>query len=64
MNNECLHCKWLKLETLEAGICRREKGENALRPVVKITDTCTDWLDAGPQYHIRMGWIKNQKKKV
>lgn len=64
MRKECLKCKWLKLETTESGICRKEKGKDAPRPVVKVSDSCGDWQDAGQQYHIRMGWLKNQKKKI
>jgi hypothetical protein len=51
------------MDDIYSGICRKIKGRNSIRPAVKNGDSCCDWQDAGPQYHIRMGWIKNQKKK-
>ena len=63
MSKECLNCRWLKLNDIDSGICRKVKGKDAPRPMVKASDTCVDWQDAGQQYHIRMGWIKSQQKK-
>ncbi len=63
MASECLRCRWFKMDDINSGLCRRVKGEDAPRPVVQSGDTCADWQDAGQQYHIRMGWIKGQKKK-
>lgn len=60
MDKKCLKCRWLKLEDVSSGICRKAKGKDAPRPRVKITDACDDWQNAGQQYHIRMGWLKNQ----
>ena len=63
MDKKCLKCRWFKMEDIHSGICRRIKGKDAPRPAVQATDTCDHWQDAGQQYHIRMGWIKGQKKK-
>ncbi len=63
MKVECLRCRWFKMDNIHSGVCRRLKGKNAPRPMVKDVDTCSDWQDAGPQFHIRVGWIKNQKKQ-
>jgi hypothetical protein len=61
VNKECLNCRWLKLDDIYSGICRKLQGKDAPRPMVKTTYSCGDWQNAGQQYHIRMGWIKNQK---
>lgn len=64
MKKECLNCRWFKMNEVHAGVCRRLKGKDAARPAVLAVDTCGDWQDAGPQYHIRKGWIKNQQKRM
>lgn len=64
MKKECLNCRWFKMNDIHTGLCRKIKGNDAPRPVVKGGACCEDWQDAGPQYHIRVGWIKNQKKKI
>lgn len=63
MDRICLRCRWLKLDDVYSGICRKAKGKGAPRPLVKVTDSCGDWKDAGQQYHIRMGWIKSQQSQ-
>jgi hypothetical protein len=64
MKKECLNCRWFKLNDIHVGLCRKVKGKGAPRPVVKGKECCGGWQDAGPQYHVRVGWIKNQKGKI
>ncbi len=63
MEKVCLTCKFLKVDDVQSGVCRKVKGKDAPRPLKAHTDTCADWLDAGQQYSIRKGWIRAQQKK-
>ncbi|MBU0681847.1 MAG: hypothetical protein KKD73_10545 [Proteobacteria bacterium] len=63
MEKVCLNCKFFKVDDLQAGVCRKVKGEGAPRPLKRHGDTCDGWQDAGQQYSIRMGWIMAQQKK-
>lgn len=64
MEKVCIHCKFLKVEDVYSGVCRKVKGKDAPRPLMRHTDTCADWQDAGQQYSIRKGWIQAQHKKT
>lgn len=63
MGKVCLKCKFLKVEDVQSGVCRKVKGNDAPRPLKSHTDTCPDWQDAGQHYSIRKGWIQAQQKK-
>ena len=54
----CLSCKYLRLENVESGICRVDKGLTKLYPVKEKSESCEKWLNCGQQYFIRLGWIK------
>lgn len=56
----CLSCKYFRLETVDAGICRVMKDSDKNYPVKQQTDDCVKWLDCGQQYYIRLGWVKAQ----
>ena len=56
----CLNCKYFRLESVDAGICRVMKNSDKNYPVKKQTDDCVEWQDCGQQYYIRLGWIKAQ----
>ena len=56
----CLSCKYFRLETVDAGICRVLKNIDKNYPVKNQTDDCVKWQDCGQQYYIRLGWIKAQ----
>ncbi len=64
MEKVCLNCKFLKVDDVQSGLCRKVKGTDAPRPLKLHTDTCADWQDAGQQYSIRKGWIQAQQKKA
>ena len=54
----CLSCKHFRLESVETGLCRVNKGQNKNYPKKHKNDDCTGWHDCGQQYFIRLGWIK------
>ncbi len=56
-NKTCLNCKKFRLEDTQSGVCRQDKTVEHY-PMKSKDDTCENWLDAGHQYHIRLGWIK------
>lgn len=56
----CLSCKYFRLETVDAGICRVMKNSDKNYPSKNQTDDCVEWKDCGQQYYIRLGWIKAQ----
>jgi hypothetical protein len=53
----CLNCKTFRLEDTQSGICRVDKTVESY-PMKGIKEGCERWVDAGQQYHIRLGWIK------
>ena len=61
-NKTCLNCKKFRLEDPHSGVCRQDKTVEHY-PMKGKDDTCEKWLDAGQQYHIRLGWIKTTLKK-
>jgi len=58
----CLNCKTFRLEDTETGICRVDKTVKQY-PKMGIEDSCEQWVDAGQQYHIRLGWIEKTLAK-
>ena len=56
----CLTCKHFRLESVEAGLCRVNKGQDKNYPTKQKNDDCVRWHDCGQQYFIRLGWIKAQ----
>ena len=58
----CLSCKRFHLVDVHQGKCRKDKGkiDKSEYPVMKHADRCDDWIDAGQDYYIRVGWIKRQ----
>ncbi len=63
MEKSCLQCHYFKVEGLQSGVCRLEKGPAAPRPMKKLDDSCENWRDCGQQYHIRLGWLRAQREK-
>ena len=57
----CLNCKKFRLIDTESGVCRVDKTVDNY-PVKGTKENCTQWIDAGQQYYIRLGWIKKQQK--
>ena len=53
----CLNCKTFRLEDTQSGICRVDKTVESY-PTKGVKESCERWVDAGQQYHIRLGWIK------
>lgn len=62
----CLSCKHFHLVDAQQGKCRVDKGKIDKNdyPGKQPQDTCSDWLDGGQQYYIRVGWIKSAKEKA
>ncbi len=58
----CLSCKFYKLEDKFSGLCRVEK-KNKPYPMMLHNDVCEKWSEAGQQYYIRKGWVKNKEKE-
>ena len=58
----CLSCKFFRPEDQFTGRCRVDKGrvDHNKYPMMKHDDLCDRWEDAGQQYFIRVGWIKNR----
>ncbi|MFH0781005.1 MAG: hypothetical protein V2B20_03505 [Pseudomonadota bacterium] len=57
----CLSCKFYRLDDINSGVCRVDKGTSADYPQKHTDDQCSRWLDSGQQYFIRVGWIKAKK---
>lgn len=57
----CLRCRHYRPVDVSTGKCRLERGviEPAAYPQMKHEDSCASWKDAGQQYYIRLGWVKN-----
>lgn len=60
----CLRCKYFRLETIDAGLCRVEKDTDKKYPVMDKNGHCLKWCDCGQQYFIRLGWIKAKNKDL
>jgi len=60
----CLRCKYFRLETVEAGLCRVDKNTDKNYPAMDKNDHCPRWRDCGQQYYIRLGWIKAKTNAV
>lgn len=58
----CLACTFYRLTDLTTGACKEDKSLRPDYPVMKPEDSCVKWQDAGQQYYIRLGWLKNKKK--
>ncbi len=54
----CLSCKFYRLDDINSGVCRVDKGSSTDYPQKKTNDQCSRWRDSGQQYFIRVGWIK------
>jgi len=61
--HNCLACSFFRLKDTEAGVCKVDKDVRPHYPVKKPVESCTKWQDAGQQYHIRLGWLKNKKNE-
>lgn len=61
----CLSCKHYRPTDEVQGKCRVDKGniDPSVYPVMNHEDGCDLWKDAGQQYHIRVGWIRNLKSR-
>ncbi|THB71289.1 MAG: hypothetical protein D6B25_18925 [Desulfobulbaceae bacterium] len=62
----CLNCKFFRPEDIYSGRCRVDKAtlDHQRYPVMRNDDCCPKWKDAGQQYYIRLGWLKNLKAKT
>ncbi len=57
----CLSCKHFRpIDTL-SGKCRVDRSTLPASdyPLMGHQDSCAAWKDAGQQYYIRVGWVKN-----
>lgn len=57
----CLSCKHFRPVDTVSGKCRVERSttDASAYPLMKHRDSCASWKDAGQQYYIRVGWVKN-----
>ncbi|TKB27708.1 hypothetical protein FCL47_06150 [Desulfopila sp. IMCC35006] len=60
----CLRCKYFRLESVDAGLCRVDKDTDKNYPVMDKNDHCLKWRDCGQQYFIRLGWIKAKTNEL
>ena len=67
MERNCLNCKFYKVEDEFSGYCRKKSSEGEAGKktyqMVRADEVCENWINAGQQYFIRLGWIEAQKKK-
>jgi len=58
---KCLSCKFFRPEDQSNGRCRVDKArlDHYDYPIMRHDDLCERWTDAGQQYYIRVGWVKN-----
>jgi hypothetical protein len=54
----CLSCKYFRLENIDGGICRVDKGGIKNYPRKEKNNYCGRWRNCGQQYFIRLGWLK------
>ena len=63
MKTHCLSCKYYMIKDHLTGLCRQEvltSGNRAAeKPQVHADHSCSDWINCGLTYYIRLGWIKN-----
>ena len=61
----CLSCKHYRPTHISQGKCRLGRGtiDPSDYPFMNHEDGCESWKDAGQQYHIRVGWIRNMKDR-
>ena len=57
---QCLNCKFYRLENISSGVCRVDKDIDKNYPQMQNDDCCPRWKNCGQQYYIRIGWIKGQ----
>jgi hypothetical protein len=57
----CLSCKHFRPVDALRGKCRVDRAVIAASayPLMLHQDSCVSWKDAGQQYYIRVGWVKN-----
>ncbi len=60
----CLSCKHFRPVDAVSGKCRVDRSTTAasVYPLMEHRDSCESWQDAGQQYYIRVGWVKNLKE--
>lgn len=59
--HNCLACTFFRLTDTETGSCKVDKSLRPDYPLKKPEESCELWQDAGQQYYIRLGWLKNKK---
>lgn len=59
----CLACTHFRLTDMVVGTCKQDRTVKPNYPVKKHEETCGKWQDAGQQYYIRLGWLKNKKQE-
>lgn len=59
----CLSCKHFRPVDEGTGKCRLNRAtlDQDEYPLMKHEDSCASWKDAGQQYYIRLGWVKNMQ---
>lgn len=60
----CLACIFYRLTDVAVGNCKEDKTLRPNYPVKNPQECCDKWQDAGQQYYIRLGWLKNKKKEL
>ncbi len=67
MKSTCLNCRSFRVKDVDSGFCliisKKTGVKDAEKPPVTTEHCCSEWSDAGQQYFIRLGWIKNKKKE-
>lgn len=60
----CLSCKHFRPVDTLSGKCRVDRAtiDASAYPLMRHRDSCASWKDAGQQYYIRVGWVKNSKE--
>ena len=63
VEKKCLSCKYFRPEDQFTGRCRVDKDhiDPDRYPIMKHDDLCERWENAGQQYFIRVGWLKNKQ---
>ncbi len=68
MKTHCLNCKYYQINDVRSGYCRVEslvsKQPAAEKPLKDADDHCSQWVDCGQTYYIRLGWIRNKEKEM
>ena len=65
VEKKCLSCKYFRPEDQFTGRCRVDKDQIDYHryPIMKHDDLCERWYNAGQQYFIRVGWLKNKQNQ-